>query len=159
MRRTRPPMKPIPPAAYALLVLLALFWGANWPVLKISLREAPVFWFRLVCTWSSAVGLMAVARASGLPWPFRAPRARAWCWYRCSPSSAGTPFRAMACCCCRQAALRCLSVPVIGMATGIVFLGENPGWRDWMAAGLIVAALALVLLEPRTAPDTNKKQE
>lgn len=65
----------------------------------------------------------------------------------------------MACCCCRRAALRCLSVPVIGMATGIVFLGENPGWRDWMAAGLIVAALALVLLESRTAPDTNKKQE
>lgn len=82
-------MKRIPPAAYALLVLLALFWGANWPVLDISLREAPVF----------------------------------------------------------------------GMATGIVFRSENPYLRDSMAKGLTVAALALMLLQPRTASEKFRRQE
>jgi drug/metabolite transporter (DMT)-like permease len=58
-------MKPIPRSAFVLLAVLALFWGANWPVLKIAVREAPVFWFRLVCVWGSAVGLFAIAAAAG----------------------------------------------------------------------------------------------
>ncbi len=57
----------IPRSAYVLLVVLALFWGGNWPVLKIAVRELPVFWFRLVCVWGSMVGLFAIAAASGLP--------------------------------------------------------------------------------------------
>jgi drug/metabolite transporter (DMT)-like permease len=48
-----------------LLLVLAIFWGCNWPILKIVLREAPVFWFRLVCVWGAAIGLFAVARAGG----------------------------------------------------------------------------------------------
>ena len=58
-------MKPIPRSAFVLLAVLALFWGANWPVLKIAVREAPVFWFRLVCVWGSAIGLFAIAAAGG----------------------------------------------------------------------------------------------
>lgn len=58
-------MRPIPRSAFLLLVILALFWGGNWPVLKIAVREAPVFWFRTVCAWGGALGLLAVAKASG----------------------------------------------------------------------------------------------
>ena len=60
-------MTAIPRRGLILMLLLAVFWGANWPVLKIALREAPVFWFRLVCVWGSAIGLMAVAWGSGFP--------------------------------------------------------------------------------------------
>lgn len=60
-------MKPIPRSGLVLLVVLGLFWGGNWPVLKIAVREAPVFWFRLICVWCSALGPFAIARASGLP--------------------------------------------------------------------------------------------
>lgn len=58
-------MKQIPRTALFLLVILALFWGFNWPILKIAVREAPVFWFRTVCAWGGAVGLMLMAVASG----------------------------------------------------------------------------------------------
>lgn len=60
-------MTTIPRRGLVLMLLIAVFWGANWPVLKIALREAPVFWFRLVCVWGSAIGLMAVAWSSGFP--------------------------------------------------------------------------------------------
>ena len=59
-------MKQIPRGALVLLVILALFWGFNWPILKIAVREAPVFWFRTVCAWGGALGLILVAAASGL---------------------------------------------------------------------------------------------
>lgn len=58
-------LKQIPRAALLLLLILALFWGGNWPILKIAVREAPVFWFRTVCAWGGAIGLFAVALASG----------------------------------------------------------------------------------------------
>ena len=44
-------------------------------------------------------------------------------------------------------------VPVIGVVSGILVLGEDPGWREWSALGLVTAALALVLFQPaRAAP-------
>jgi drug/metabolite transporter (DMT)-like permease len=58
-------LKQIPRAALVLLVILALFWGFNWPILKIAVREAPVFWFRTVCAWGGATGLILIALASG----------------------------------------------------------------------------------------------
>jgi drug/metabolite transporter (DMT)-like permease len=57
-------MTSIPRSALLLLALLALFWGANWPILKLAVREAPVFWFRLVCVLGSGLGLTALAVAS-----------------------------------------------------------------------------------------------
>ena len=58
-------MKQIPRNALLLLLILALFWGCNWPILKIAVREAPVFWFRTVCAWGGAAGLLLIAKASG----------------------------------------------------------------------------------------------
>lgn len=66
-------MKQIPRGALVLLVILALFWGGNWPILKIAVREAPVFWFRTVCAWGGAIGLLAIATASGMS--LKVPRA------------------------------------------------------------------------------------
>ena len=58
-------VKPIPLQALLLLALIALFWGLNWPLLKVALNEAPVFWFRMVCAWGCAAGLGMVARLGG----------------------------------------------------------------------------------------------
>jgi drug/metabolite transporter (DMT)-like permease len=60
-----PAKSPLPRAALVLLAFLAVFWGANWPLLKIAVREAPVFWFRTVCVWGSAAGLFAIAWVGG----------------------------------------------------------------------------------------------
>ena len=45
--------------------------------------------------------------------------------------------------------LSSLVTPVIGVAGGMVLLGEQPGWNEFAGAGLILGALATVLLPQR----------
>jgi drug/metabolite transporter (DMT)-like permease len=64
----------IPAAGVTLLLVLALFWGVNWPIMKIVLAEAPVLWFRAWCTLASGAGLLAVAGL--MSYPLCVPRDR-----------------------------------------------------------------------------------
>lgn len=57
----------LPASGFVLLALVTLFWGANWPVMKIALAELPVWWFRALCVWAGAIGLLAIARVHGAP--------------------------------------------------------------------------------------------
>jgi len=57
----------LPASGFVLLALVTLFWGANWPVMKIALAELPVWWFRALCVWAGAIGLLIIARAHGAP--------------------------------------------------------------------------------------------
>lgn len=47
--------------------------------------------------------------------------------------------------------LSSLPVPVVGVFAGILVLGEKPGAQEWIALGLVVVALFIVLSEPRQA--------
>jgi len=38
-----------------------------------------------------------------------------------------------------------LVIPVVGVASGILFLGERPAWTEYAALGLVLAALLTVL--------------
>jgi len=49
------------------------------------------------------------------------------------------------------AGISSLIVPVVGVLTGMVFLGEKPTPGDWVALALIVSALGVVLVWPRPA--------
>jgi len=43
-----PPAVAAPPSrarAYALLPLVVLLWGVNWPAMKVGLEYVPPFWF------------------------------------------------------------------------------------------------------------------
>lgn len=44
--------------------------------------------------------------------------------------------------------LSSLPVPVVGVISGIVLLGERPGRQEWIALALVVAALFTVLFQP-----------
>ena len=57
----------LPASGFVLLALVTLFWGANWPVMKIALAELPVWWFRAMCVWAGAIGLLVIARVHGAP--------------------------------------------------------------------------------------------
>lgn len=48
-------------------------------------------------------------------------------------------------------ALGTLAVPVIGVFSGMLILGERPGWTEFGALLLVLSALATVLIPPRTA--------
>ena len=50
---------------YALLAAITLFWGANWPGMKIALSELTVWWFRAMCVWAGAIGLLGIAKLTG----------------------------------------------------------------------------------------------
>jgi len=54
-----------PPRLIGLLVALTLGWGFNWPIMKIALGEMAPMHFRTWCLTAGAIGLFAIARASG----------------------------------------------------------------------------------------------
>lgn len=56
----------LPRSLWFLLGTLTLFWGFNWPMMKLALAELPVWSFRTLCILAGAVGLFSVARAQGL---------------------------------------------------------------------------------------------
>jgi len=50
-----------------LLLLLALFWGVNWPAMKLAVADFGPFAFRVLCVYTGALGLFAIARKLRLP--------------------------------------------------------------------------------------------
>ena len=50
---------------YLLLASLSLFWGLNWPGIKIIVSEVPVWWFRALCLIGGGSILMTLSALSG----------------------------------------------------------------------------------------------
>jgi drug/metabolite transporter (DMT)-like permease len=57
----------LPRSMWVLLSLLTLGWGFNWPMMKMTLAELPVWTFRGLCVAAGATGLFLLARAGGQP--------------------------------------------------------------------------------------------
>ena len=55
----------LPPLGFALLAGLSLFWGLNWPGMKIIMGELPAWWFRSSCAVVGGASLLAISAASG----------------------------------------------------------------------------------------------
>ncbi|WP_298727571.1 DMT family transporter [uncultured Ferrovibrio sp.] len=70
------PAQTISAYSLVLLTLLTLFWGVNWPIMKIALAEIPVFTFRVLCLGGGAIGLFAIALAKRMP--LHIPRGHLW---------------------------------------------------------------------------------
>lgn len=64
-KTTAPAAAPFSKAGILLLAGITLFWGLNWPAMKIALAELPVWWFRTSCVWAGAIGLLSIAKLSG----------------------------------------------------------------------------------------------
>ncbi len=62
-------------AGLILLLSLTLFWGINWPAMKLSVNEVPVWVFRTICLLTGGIGLLGICRVMGIP--IRVPR-REW---------------------------------------------------------------------------------
>ncbi|MEL7465896.1 MAG: DMT family transporter [Pseudomonadota bacterium] len=62
---TNAPAPPSRMVGYLMLASLGLFWGLNWPGMKIALNELPVWWFRSFSVGVGAIGLLLIAGASG----------------------------------------------------------------------------------------------
>lgn len=60
-----PQSQTLPRRMWILLALLTLGWGFNWPMMKMTLAEMPVWTFRGLCVASGVLGLFVIARADG----------------------------------------------------------------------------------------------
>lgn len=58
---------PLPLTGLGLLALLALFWGINWPMMKIAVADIPLLTFRAFCVAAGAAGMLGLARMRGEP--------------------------------------------------------------------------------------------
>jgi len=56
----------LPQFGLVLLTFLSLFWGFSWPMMKIGLREIPVWTFRTLCLFLGGFGALCIAKAGGL---------------------------------------------------------------------------------------------
>ena len=54
----------LPRMGFILLVSLTIFWGINWPAMKIVLSEMTVWWFRSICLIVGSGGLLLLAITS-----------------------------------------------------------------------------------------------
>ena len=52
----------LPAYGFMLLFGVTLFWGANWPGMKIALAELPVWWFRTMSVGAGAFGSLLIAQ-------------------------------------------------------------------------------------------------
>jgi drug/metabolite transporter (DMT)-like permease len=146
-------VKQIPRTAWVLLLILALFWGVNWPIFKIAVNEAPVFWFRTVCAWGGATGLMLVAKASGqsvavprADWPRLALAGllsiagwNAFSGYGVQHLPAG------------RAAMLGYTMPLWLAILSVLWLKEKLDWRNWLGIALGMSGVLLLIGEDMAA--------
>ena len=55
----------LPRRGFVLLVLLTVFWGINWPILKTGMPAIPVFTFRAICLFGGGLALLGLSRMLG----------------------------------------------------------------------------------------------
>ena len=62
---THPSPAGLPILGFALLAGVTVFWGMNWPGMKIVLGEMGPWWFRTICLAIGGAALLAISGASG----------------------------------------------------------------------------------------------
>jgi len=64
-----------------------------------------------------------------------------WAWIKLATSVSVTVF-----------SLCMLVIPVVGVFSGILFLGERPGWQEFMALAFVLGSLATVVVPQKSNP-------
>jgi len=61
-----------------------------------------------------------------------------WAWIKLATSMSVTVF-----------SLSMLVIPVVGVFSGMLFLGEQPGWAEYLALAFVLGSLATVIVPPK----------
>lgn len=142
------------PLGTLLMLAAAAVWGMGTHLMRRRRLTAHIM---TIAFWSLAIGLLV---CGGLALAFerhqwhRAPSAAEWgsiaynafvvfgfsqlAWFRLATIL--TPV---------ASGLSVMLIPVIGLFSGMVMLGERPGWQDWAALVAVLLAMATVVLPPR----------
>jgi drug/metabolite transporter (DMT)-like permease len=136
------------PTAYVLLAALSLFWGLNWPVMKVVLGEIPVLPFRALCLLGSGPLLLAIAALRGDPMALRrheigplilAALLNVTLWHLFS--AYGVSLMAAG-----RASIIAYTMPAWAMLLSAVVLGEPFGARGLLALVLGMGGVSALLL-------------
>jgi drug/metabolite transporter (DMT)-like permease len=129
-----------------LLAALTLTWGANWPVMKYSLREVSPLWFRALTMTAGALVLFLWFRHRGVS--MRLPRTEvvrvAWL---ALPNIIGWHFFSIIGLqelSSGRAAILGFTMPVWTVLLGVLLLGQRMTPRAWAAVVLGTAAVGLL---------------
>jgi drug/metabolite transporter (DMT)-like permease len=140
------PTSSIPPRAIALLALLTLVWGTNWPLFALATREVSVWTFRAVAVAVAGLALLLAARLRGqslaVPRRHWATIATATAFYLVLWNIASTYAAIMIP--SGQAAILGFTMPLWAALIAWTVLGERLTRR--LALALAFGALAVALL-------------
>ena len=149
-------------AGFLLSIASAAMWAASNIVVRIAQRSTPQFDVLPFMVWSSMVPILPFVLLSlafdppSTSWDWHAVSATAWAsmaylgWFatilgyamwtgllKRHPANRVAPFS--------------LAVPPVGIAAGMLGLGETVTPWQWAGIVLVVASLALVIIKPRAA--------
>lgn len=135
------------------LLALTLMWGANWPMMKLALRELTPLYFRALTMSCGALWLFVFYRARGLRmWP----QGREWR----SVVALGLPnilgWHTMSILGVRElasgrAAILGFTMPIWTVLIGVLFMGEKLTRRVAFAAVAVAVVIALLTTNEFTA--------
>lgn len=148
----------VSPFGVVLILLGALSWAAGVVLIKQVRWSMPVL---SLTVWTVGLGSVPVVILAGLVEGYHIPEASAAAWIA-TAFTIVVPFvlcylawfKIMALLPAAVAAISTLMVPVVGVVSGALMLGEEPGWRGFGALALVTAGLALVLV----VPSANSRQ-
>jgi drug/metabolite transporter (DMT)-like permease len=138
---------------WLLLGVLALLWGLNWPMMKLSLRELSPLAFRAITMSGGTLTLIAFFAWRGVP--LRVSRADAirlaWLalpniigWHLCSIIGL-TQLPA------GRAVILAFTMPVWTVLISVLMFGERMSTRSWLAVVAATAAIGLLAINELTA--------
>ena len=154
---TGPPGPVVNRRALALLALLTLVWGTNWPLFPVVLREVSVWTFRAVSMTGAGLLLLAVARLRGQPMAIPRRHWRAVVLGALIYLAVWNIASAMAAVLIPsgQAAVLGFTMPLWAALIGWLALGERLSPRLWLAVALGAAGVLLLAWRSLVSPGSS----
>jgi drug/metabolite transporter (DMT)-like permease len=137
----------MPRLKFLLLGALTLFWGLNWPIMKIALGEIRPWTFRSLCLILGGLGVIAIAKAKRLQLAIPKMELRpllivaflnVTCWQLFS--AYGLMYMKAG-----RAAIVAFSMPVWASLLAVIILGEHLTFSRLMGLGLGMVGLAILI--------------
>ncbi len=132
---------------WILLVLLTLFWGVNWPIMKIGVREFPPMTFRTLCMLLGLPAIWIAARMQNAS--LRIPPGQIKTLIRLTIPNMllwhvlvilGVKMLSSG-----RAAILGYTMPVWAVLCGLIFFGERVTRIAWLGVGCALTGALLLL--------------
>ena len=131
----------------ALLALLILFWGLNWPVMKIGVREFPPLTFRTISMIGGLVVIWAAARMQKAP--LAIPEGKVMTVFRLSIPNMliwhSMMIMSVKLLSSGRAAILGYTMPAWAVLSGLVFFGDRISRASLVGILLALSGAALLL--------------